>query len=76
MLQRLPYPDEKENPDPRGDLDRDLEVALWETPTTRRRYRDAPVATDGAPAWWHGDEEATDAFVRGMGIKSLDDLRR
>jgi hypothetical protein len=73
VLQRLPVPD-KENPDPRGDLDRSLEVILWQTPTTKR-YSVADVPS-GAPAWWHGEEEATDAFIRGMGVQSLDQLRR
>jgi hypothetical protein len=74
MVQRLPWPDEKSNPDPRGDLDRWLDVHLWKTPTTRHTYDDtnAPV---GAPAWWHGDEEATDSFLRGMGVKSINELR-
>ena len=72
MVQRLPYAD-KENPDPRGDLDRALEVSAWITPTTRKIYSDL-TAPLGAPAWWHGDEEATDAFLHGMGVNSLDEL--
>jgi hypothetical protein len=74
MVQRLPYAD-KENPDPRGDLDRALEVTTWQTPTTRKVYRDSDAPL-GAPQWWHGDEEATDVFLRGMGVESLDQLRR
>lgn len=29
-----------------------------------------------APSWWRGDEEATDSFLRGMGVQSLDQLRK
>jgi hypothetical protein len=69
VIQRLSLPD-KENTDPRGDLDRALEVHAWHTPGTKKYDR---VDAD-APAWWRGDEEATDAFLRGMGVSNLDEL--
>ena len=72
MVARLPWPDEQKNPDPRGDLDRELEVSLWPTPFTRRVY--AEDVEPGAPSWWHGEEEATDSVLRGMGLKSVDQL--
>lgn len=65
MVERLPYPDEKENPHPREDLDNALRVREWNTPTTRRTTE--PVEP-GAPSWWHGDEDASQSFLREMGI--------
>lgn len=67
MLQRLNAHDERTNPDPRGDLDRWLETGLWPTPGVTRTHYDEPVE-DGAPAWWHGDEEASQTFFKAMGI--------
>lgn len=72
MVRRLPYPN-KENPHPREDFDRSLEVSAWHTPLSKRYSENVP---DGAPQWWHGDEAATDEFLKGMGVQSLDQLRR
>jgi hypothetical protein len=66
MLERLIMPDEKTNPDPRGDLDRILEVDYWSTPvTTPTRAADVPPE---APVWWRGEEEASQSFFTAMGI--------
>lgn len=66
MIARLPLAD-RENPDPRGDLDAQLEVHLWLTPLMQRAAYDAPNEP-GAPTWWHGDEEASQTFFNAMGI--------
>jgi hypothetical protein len=68
MVQRLGYPDEKDNPDPRGDLDRWLEIGSWPTPAMRRTSYDDEQREPGAPDWWHGDEEASQTFFKSMGI--------
>lgn len=66
MISTLPPPTE-EHPDPREELDRLLETELWTGPRGRK-YDDSDVPA-GAPTWWHGDEEATDSFLRGMNIR-------
>lgn len=66
MVSRLPYPD-KEHEDPRQEyLDGPLEVAAWPLPGVSERQRsDVP---DEAPAWWQGDVEASQSFLRAMGV--------
>ncbi len=66
MVARLEPPDEKENRDPRGELDRNLEVGSWRVPGWDGLARELP---DGAPAWWRGDEEASQSFLRAMGVQ-------
>lgn len=67
MIVRLPYPDEKENPNPRADmLDGPLEVSTWLIPgqaTEEELDRDT-----APPAWWRGEEEASTTFFKAMGI--------
>jgi hypothetical protein len=46
-------------------LDHRWEVGSWRMPTQR-----APAdRVDGAPAWWHGEEEASAAFLREVGVE-------
>lgn len=67
MVQRLPYADEEEQPDPRGELlDGPLEVDTWEIPGRRSR-RELGISDD-APSWWRGDEDASQSFFKAMGI--------
>lgn len=47
-------------------LDADLEVRLWWAPG-----QEAPEPVDveeGAPWWWHGDEDASQAFLAAQGV--------
>lgn len=67
MIQRLQMTDEKDNPDPRGDLDRWLETGLWRALGVQARYQEVE-REPGAPDWWHGDEEASQSFFRSMDI--------
>lgn len=68
MIKRLPVPD-KEHPEPRDEyVDGPLGVDAWPQPGVREK----PVAADvppGAPAWWKGEEEASQSFLRSMGVK-------
>lgn len=62
MIMRLPVDDKR---DYRAELDADLGVSQW-WPTRR-----GPLAAreDGAPAWWTGDEDASQAFLREYGAR-------
>jgi len=66
IIDRLPY--DHENPARyRQELDRALAVTTWPVPGTARasrRRREEPRA----PAWWEGDEEASQTFLRSMGV--------
>lgn len=58
---------DQRNPDqPRQQYDRDLQVSAWRVPggvVTR-----APGVPENAPAWWHGDEDASQSFFTAMGV--------
>lgn len=66
LTERL-IPDEKK--DPRKDLDRLLGVARWQPLGGTSRPSNVP---DDAPVWWAGDEEASQSFLRGMGLTVSD----
>jgi hypothetical protein len=47
-------------------LDNDLDVSRWLLPG---QAAPKPVETDpGAPWWWHGDEDASQAFLAAQGV--------
>ena len=52
-------------------LNRELGVNDWSTPFATSNIT-KPLAIDApglnAPAWWHGDEEASQSFLQAMGI--------
>lgn len=70
MVQRLDYSEEEG--DVRGKLDRSLEVATWRTPATPATTVERKVDIEGdeftAPAWWRGDEDASQSFLAAMGV--------
>jgi hypothetical protein len=49
----------------REQLDSDLGVRQWGTVTAPAA---TPVIESDAPAWWHGDEEASESFLAAMGV--------
>lgn len=61
--------DESDPAGPRRGLDRTLGVASWSVPgkgpTARQRMREEQP---GAPDWWYGDEDASQAFLAEMGV--------
>jgi len=66
MIDRLTY--DHEHPDKaRTELDRLLEVETWAVPGLRSTRYDATIKSD-APAWWHGDEDASQVFLHSMGV--------
>lgn len=72
MLSRLKY-DEKNPEQPRRLLDQELGVSGWRTignaQPVRKQQRDVP---DNAPAWWQGDEEASQSFMQSMRVVVTD----
>jgi hypothetical protein len=55
--------------DRRQGIDNELGVAAWPGPVPHRRS--VPVIP-GAPAWWAGEEEASDSFLAAMGVQLAD----
>jgi hypothetical protein len=76
MIDRLPPAHLLRGEDnPRAQLDSELGVMTWTgfsaTPVV---VRAEPLVTDEGevlepPAWWHGDEEASQAFLRAQGVE-------
>lgn len=74
MLQRLDYSEEEG--DVRGKLDLALGVASWPAPGRPVVPVERTVEIDGEtfnpPAWWRGEEDASQSFLASMGV-SLDE---
>jgi hypothetical protein len=51
----------------RAQLDAALGVPGWPGPATRPRP--AEPVEPGAPAWWHGEEEASQSFLAAVGVR-------
>lgn len=65
-VEHLPIPEGK-GKDPRKELDTALGVSGWPVPGQVRPARKTGPA--GAPSWWHGEEEASQSFLRAMGVR-------
>jgi hypothetical protein len=50
----------------RNQLDAALEVASW--PWAGQTPAQAQARPAGVPSWWHGEEEASQSFLAGLGI--------
>lgn len=60
--------EEHEHPEQdRAAFDNKLSVGQWRTPHQGEQYKDAEIEP-GAPAWWQGEEEASDLFMKSMGV--------
>ena len=70
MLSRLTY-DEKNPDQPRRLLDQELGVSGWRTIGSSQPVRQKNVQ-DNAPAWWQGDEEASQSFMQSMRVVVTD----
>jgi hypothetical protein len=65
MLQRL-QPDEEGNTSAsRKELDDQLAVIRWQVPGGGNKFADVKIE-EGAPSWWAGDEEASQASLAAM----------
>jgi hypothetical protein len=64
--------DDQEWIDPRKQIiDDPFEVQLWGVGKSRERVLAARAAAgvpEGAPAWWLGDEDASQTFLRSVGF--------
>ncbi|MFD8226847.1 hypothetical protein ACFV16_22045 [Streptomyces massasporeus] len=47
-------------------LDSELEVRLWRVPG--QAEPEAVELEEGAPWWWHGDEDASQQFLAAQGV--------
>lgn len=67
MVQRLPVR-ENETPDrARKRFDGQLGVRNWTTPGTQLKEPD-PARDPKAPWWWDGPEDASQTFLKSMGV--------
>lgn len=64
MLDSLPIRTKETEPNRRAELNSQLRVGDWAAPgqvvSPQRR---------GVPSWWTSEEEASDSFLKSMGIK-------
>jgi hypothetical protein len=67
MTRRLEH-DQKNPRQPRQRLDQQLQVNDWQLPGGAYRQRRTVPNT---PAWWRGDEDASQTFLHAMGLVSL-----
>ena len=65
MTRRLEH-DQKNPQRPRQRLDQTLEVGRWHVPGGV--YRQRQRTSNSTPAWWSGDEDASQTFLHAMGV--------
>lgn len=65
MCQRLKPDDEGDTTAARQDLDDKLGVVRWQVPGGGNKYAEVEREA-GAPSWWAGDEEASQASLAAM----------
>lgn len=65
MVQRLEVGDDDKPEDVRRGFDNDLGVIRWQVPGGGNKYADVEVE-EGAPAWWAGDEQASQSALDAM----------
>ena len=66
-IQRLPYQEDNKT-DYRAELDSELGVLQWTVGSGDVLTHEYEQVDSDAPSWWHGDEEASDSFMRAMGV--------
>jgi hypothetical protein len=67
MLQRLNVREGQTEEQARTRFDADLGTSAWALPGRERREMEQKP-DDGAPYWWHGDEDASQSFLASMGV--------
>jgi hypothetical protein len=65
MHQRLEIKEGQREEDVRRNFDREWEVDMWRAPG-QPAPEPKPVI-EGAPSWWHGDEDASQSFLSSYG---------
>lgn len=65
MTKRVPY---EKGRNLRKEFDNTLGVLSWAIPGKKIRH---VTRTPGAPAWWQDDEEASQSFLKSMGVVSI-----
>jgi hypothetical protein len=74
MLQTLPEPTEADQNPREQHVDGPLDVVRWEIPSFEVERAPTDEVPEGAPAWWSGEESAVTDLLRGMGIKTIEEL--
>jgi hypothetical protein len=67
MLNRLDYEESENASDVRRRFDNELGVTGWRTPM-HPIPPELPPEESGAPDWWHGAEEASQAWLVAQGV--------
>jgi len=65
MLRRLKPDEENDVTAARRELDNHLGVIRWQVPGGGNRFAEVEIE-EGAPSWWAGDEEASQASLAAM----------
>lgn len=70
MTQRLSYDQSKEGAAEaaRKQLDAEMKIKRWRVAVVQEDPYAGQVEDEGAPWWWDGDQEASDSFLKGMGV--------
>lgn len=67
MVQRLNVRENEKPENARKRFDGQLGVRDWQTPSTRPKP-EQPKRDPRAPWWWEGAEDASQSFLRSMGV--------
>jgi hypothetical protein len=72
MIERLNPEGEETLDHAKRKLDDLFEVSAWHSPLTpqvvQRKVTAIDVPGGKPPAWWHGDEDASQSFLQSMGV--------
>ncbi|MDX2759136.1 hypothetical protein PV729_45160 [Streptomyces europaeiscabiei] len=67
MIARLPVRENEQPDTARRRFDGQLGVRTWATPSTELKAPD-PARDPKAPWWWDGAEDASQTFLKSMGV--------
>lgn len=67
MIQRIAPEEDQTHEEVRQELDDVLDVAAWRS-SRRVTAPERPPEDEGAPSWWHGDEDASASFLKTVGV--------
>jgi hypothetical protein len=67
MIARLPVRENEQPDTARKRFDGQLGVRNWATPSTELKTPD-PTRDPKAPWWWDGPEDASQTFLKSMGV--------
>lgn len=69
MVNRLDVKEGQELEEARKQFDNQMGVGAWRMPgQTARPEIEEALSEPGAPAWWLGEEDASQSFLQSMGV--------